>query len=135
MSQVIQLYGKSQVDALLLFFYNNCKKCKKSLHSCDNNNNNSIVFLHERKNNNTLHPVTSNEQDSITGVVNGKLWGLTTCGWRSESGRSRRGRVPHLPPLTSLMCCWLYPTSPTATTTTSEWNILHSPASRAVFDI
>lgn len=26
------------------------------------------------------------------------------------------------------MCSWLHPTSPTATTTTSEWNILHSPA-------
>lgn len=26
------------------------------------------------------------------------------------------------------MCFWLHPTSPTATTTTSEWNILHSPA-------
>lgn len=79
---------------------------------------------------NTFHSVTSNEQDNIINAVNGKLWGLTACGSGSESGRSRGGRVlhPHLPPLTSLMCFWLHPSSPTATTTTSEWNILHSPA-------
>lgn len=84
----------------------------------------------EETKNNTSHPATSNEQGNITSAVNGKLWGLTVCGWGSKSGRSRGGRVqhPHLPPLTSLMCFWLRPTSPTATTTTSEWNILHSPA-------
>ena len=42
------------------------------------------------RNNSTSHPVTSNERDSITSVINGKFWGLTACGWGSESGRSNR---------------------------------------------
>lgn len=86
--------------------------------------------MKEQKKTILTHLVTSNQQDNISIVVNGKLWGLTACGWVSESGRSRGGRVQHhhLPPLTSLMCFWLHPTYPTATTTTSEWNILHSPA-------
>lgn len=63
-----------------------------------------FLYIYEGKNN-TSHSVTSNEQDNITSAVNGKLWGLTACGWGSESGRSRGGRVlhPHLPPLTSLL--------------------------------
>lgn len=53
------------------------------------------------------------------------LWlGGVKVGGLEEGGYN----TPHLPPLTSLMCFWLHPTSPTATTTTSEWNILHSPA-------
>lgn len=52
-------------------------------------------------------------------------WGWVKVGGLEEG---RGTQHPHLPPLTSVMCFWLLPTSPTATTTSSEWNILHSPA-------
>lgn len=34
-----------------------------------------------RQKNNTSQRLTSNEQDNIANAVNGKLWGLSACGW------------------------------------------------------